>query len=91
MGSQAATIVLGQEYLPNRLGVASGVTLGLGVSVGGMFTPVLGRIADHYGLHAAILAIGALTALALIIGLFMPDPAKRRALLLSRREAVPSA
>jgi FSR family fosmidomycin resistance protein-like MFS transporter len=87
MGSQAATIVLGQEYLPNRLGVASGVTLGLGVSVGGMFTPVLGRIADHYGLHAAILSIGGLTALALIIGLFMPNPMKRRALLISRREA----
>jgi FSR family fosmidomycin resistance protein-like MFS transporter len=87
-GSQAATIVLGQEYLPNRLGVASGVTLGLGVSIGGMFTPVLGTIADHYGLHAAILSIGALTAIALIIGLFMPNPAKRRALLLSRRAAL---
>jgi FSR family fosmidomycin resistance protein-like MFS transporter len=87
-GSQAATIVLGQEYLPNRLGVASGVTLGLGVSIGGMFTPVLGTIADHYGLHAAILSIGALTAIALIIGLLMPNPAKRRALLLSRRAAL---
>lgn len=86
-GSQAARIVLGQEYLPNRLGVASGVTLGLGVSIGGMFTPVLGTIADHYGLHAAILSIGALTAIALLIGLFMPNPIKRRALLLSRRAA----
>ncbi len=29
-------VVLGQEYLPRRLGMASGVTLGLAVSVGGM-------------------------------------------------------
>ena len=29
-------VVLGQEYLPHRVGVASGVTLGLAVSVGGM-------------------------------------------------------
>jgi FSR family fosmidomycin resistance protein-like MFS transporter len=87
-GSQAATIVLGQELLPNRLGVASGVTLGLGVSVCGMFTPVLGRIADHWGLHASLLAIGGLTAVALLIGLTMPDPAKRRRLLLKRTAAV---
>jgi FSR family fosmidomycin resistance protein-like MFS transporter len=86
-GSQAATIVLGQEYLPNRLGVASGVTLGLGVSVGGMFTPVLGTIADHQGLHAALLAISALTATAMLIGFTMPNPEKRRALLLSRGAA----
>jgi FSR family fosmidomycin resistance protein-like MFS transporter len=83
-GSQAATIVLGQEYLPNRLGVASGVTLGLGVSVGGMFTPVLGTIADHYGLHASLLAIAALTASAIVIGFTLPNPEKRRALLMSR-------
>ncbi|HEY5339408.1 MAG TPA: hypothetical protein VIK27_00145, partial [Candidatus Aquilonibacter sp.] len=81
---QAAMIVLGQEYLPNRLGVASGVTLGLGVSVGGMFTPVLGMIADHWGLHASLLTIAALTALAIALGFTMPDPARRRALLLGR-------
>jgi MFS transporter, FSR family, fosmidomycin resistance protein len=83
-GSQAAMIVLGQEYLPNRLGVASGVTLGLGVSVGGMFTPVLGTIADHWGLHASLLTIAALSALALALGFTMPNPARRRALLLGR-------
>ena len=83
-GSQAATIVLGQEYLPNRLGVASGVTLGLGVSVGGMFTPVLGAIADHWGLHASLLAIAALTAVAICIGFTLPNPAERRALLAGR-------
>jgi FSR family fosmidomycin resistance protein-like MFS transporter len=88
MGSQAATIVLGQEYLPNRMGMASGVTLGLGVSVGGMFTPVLGAIADHYGLHASILAIGALSALALAVGFTMPNPEKRRARLLARGATV---
>ncbi len=80
-GSQAPTIVLGQEYLPNRLGMASGVTLGLAVSVGGMFSPVLGAIGDRYGLHASMLGIVALTALALAAGLTMPSAEKRRALL----------
>lgn len=89
-GSQAATIVLGQEYLPNRLGIASGITLGVGVSIGGMFTPVLGRIADHYGLHASMLAIAALTAISIVLSLTLPDPTKRRAIL-SARAAVAGA
>jgi FSR family fosmidomycin resistance protein-like MFS transporter len=80
-GSQAPTIVLAQDYLPNRLGMASGVTLGLAVSVGGMFSPVLGAIGDHAGLHASMLAIVGLTAVALAVGLTMPSTEKRRALL----------
>ena len=43
-------VVLGQEYLPHRVGVASGVTLGLAVSVGGMCAPLLGRLATWHGL-----------------------------------------
>ena len=43
-------VVLGQEYLPHRVGFASGVTLGLAVSVGGMCAPLLGRLAIWQGL-----------------------------------------
>jgi FSR family fosmidomycin resistance protein-like MFS transporter len=86
--SQPATIVLGQDYLPNRLGVASGVTLGLAVSVGGAFTPILGHIGDVWGTHASILAIGGLSVISLLIGFTMPDPVKRRAKLAARTEAI---
>ncbi len=47
-------VVLGQEYLPHRVGVASGVTLGLAVSVGGMAAPLLGRLGDSYGLQTVL-------------------------------------
>jgi FSR family fosmidomycin resistance protein-like MFS transporter len=47
-------IVLGQQYLPGRLGFASGVTLGLGVSIGGMVAPLVGSYADRAGLVAAL-------------------------------------
>jgi FSR family fosmidomycin resistance protein-like MFS transporter len=87
LGSQAASIVLGQEYLPNRLGVASGVTLGLGVSIGGMFTPILGRIADRFGLHASLLAIAAIVAVSLAVSFTLPNPEQRRAKLLARAAA----
>jgi len=47
-------VVMGQEYLPGRVGTASGVTLGLAVSVGGVLTPALGFVADHTDLRAAL-------------------------------------
>jgi len=46
--------VMGQEYLPGRVGTASGVTIGLAVTLGGAAAPVLGRIADLHGIHTAI-------------------------------------
>ena len=47
-------IVLGQKYLPKSVGFASGITLGLGVSIGGLFSPLLGGYADVHGLTAAL-------------------------------------
>lgn len=47
-------VVMGQEYLPNRVGTASGVTLGLAVSVGGLVAPLLGAIADQSGVRTVI-------------------------------------
>ena len=53
----AVQTTLGQEYLPNRLGTASGVTIGLAVSVGGMFAPILGWLADAHGIRVVLVAL----------------------------------
>jgi MFS transporter, FSR family, fosmidomycin resistance protein len=47
-------ITLGQEYLPTRPGTASGVTVGLTVSIGGITAPFLGALADTRGLSTAL-------------------------------------
>lgn len=47
-------VTLGQDYLPGRVGTASGVTLGLTVSVGGLASPVIGVIADAASLQVAL-------------------------------------
>ncbi|WP_197680093.1 MFS transporter [Microlunatus soli] len=62
-------VSLGQHYLPRRIGTASGVTLGLAMTVGGLITPLLGMLADRAGLRAiwAVLLIFPLTALALTL------------------------
>ena len=57
-------VVLGQEYLPRRVGMASGVTLGLAVSVGGMCAPLLGRLGDRYGLDNVVFLLLALMIVA---------------------------
>ncbi|MDZ7916861.1 MAG: MFS transporter [Rhodococcus sp. (in: high G+C Gram-positive bacteria)] len=59
----APQVTLAQDYLPNRPGTASGVTLGLAMSVGGIASPLFGYLADHYGPR---MAIGATTAVLLV-------------------------
>ena len=48
------TVLLGQKYLPVNIGFASGVTMGLGNSIGGMTAPLLGNYADTHGLTATL-------------------------------------
>jgi FSR family fosmidomycin resistance protein-like MFS transporter len=68
-------VVLGQQYLPNHIGLSSGVTLGISVTVGGVATPLLGQVADHYGVWAAIAALALSPPLAAALGLTLPHPA----------------
>lgn len=67
-------VMLGQDYLPNRIGTASGVTVGLAVSIGGLFSPVVGWIADSFGLHTALTILIILPAVALVMATFLREP-----------------
>ena len=51
------TIVMGQTYLPNHIGLSSGMTLGVAFSIGGMAAPLLGKVADHHGIWYALVSI----------------------------------
>jgi len=70
----SVTIVMGQELLPRRLGVASGVTIGLSIGLGGAGAPLLGLIADAHGLPTTIAVIAALPVPALVLALALPRP-----------------
>ncbi|MDR2744848.1 MAG: MFS transporter [Desulfovibrio sp.] len=65
-------VVMGQKYLPNRIGLASGVTLGLAVSVGGIAAPVLGKVADAHGLHPVMYTVAATALLPAILSFALP-------------------
>src|SRR3954447_22245617 len=73
----SVTVVMGQEYLPSRLGVASGVTLGLSICLGGLAAPLLGLVADHWGLTTTLHVIAALPVVGLLIALTLPRSGAR--------------
>ena len=59
IGTFGVTVVMGQEYLPGRIGVAAGITMGLSIGLGGVGAPIFGAFADAYGLSALMLALAA--------------------------------
>ncbi|WP_347351682.1 MFS transporter [Intrasporangium sp.] len=74
----AVFVVLGQDYLPNRIGTASGVTVGLAVSIGGLFNPIFGAIADATSLRTSLAIVMVLPVLGLLVSLTLREPAVRR-------------
>jgi FSR family fosmidomycin resistance protein-like MFS transporter len=72
--SYSPLIILGQRYLPNRIGFSAGVTLGLGVTIGGVTTPLLGRVADQHGLWAALAVLSLVPLVSAGLTLTLPRP-----------------
>ena len=68
----AVTIVMGQEYLPGRIGVASGVTIGLSIGLGGVGAALLGLVANAHGLKPVFELIAVLPLFALAFAQLLP-------------------
>jgi MFS transporter, FSR family, fosmidomycin resistance protein len=69
----SVTVVMGQEYLPSRLGIASGVTLGLAIGFGGLGAAILGAVADATSLRTALEVVALLPLPALALALALPE------------------
>jgi FSR family fosmidomycin resistance protein-like MFS transporter len=67
-------VTLAQDYLPTRVGTASGVTLGLTVSVGGIASPLIGTLADRTSLQVALVPLIAMPALSWLMARTLPEP-----------------
>ncbi|XVQ14609.1 MFS transporter [Spirillospora sp. CA-255316] len=68
-------VTLGQDYLPRRVGIAGGVTLGLTVSIGGIASPFIGAVADATSLQTALAPLIALPALGWLLLRPLDEPA----------------
>jgi FSR family fosmidomycin resistance protein-like MFS transporter len=68
------SVVLGQAYLPRNPGMASGLIVGFAIGAGGLGASVLGWVADHWGLTAALGISAGMPLLGFVVALFLPDP-----------------
>ena len=69
LASNSVTVVYAQELLPRHIGLASGLTLGLGFGAGGLGVGISGVLADLLGLHASIWSLVLLPSLAGLLAL----------------------
>ncbi|GAB7183849.1 MFS transporter [Kitasatospora sp. Ki12] len=67
-------VTLGQDYLPSRIGTASGITLGLTVSIGGLAGPLIGGLADATSLRTALLPLVLMPVLSWALFRTLPEP-----------------
>lgn len=70
------SIVMGQNYLPNRVGLSSGITLGVAISIGAA-TPLIGKIADIYSVWYGIATIACLPILVTAVAMSLPEKSKK--------------
>ena len=72
IGTFGVSLVMSQEYLPARVGMASGLSIGLAIGLGGVAALTLGAVADVVDLKAALVCTAVGPALALVVSLFLP-------------------
>lgn len=72
-------VTLGQDYLPSRVGTASGITLGLTVSIGGLVSPLIGAVADATSLQTALAPLVAMPVLSWALYRTLTDPGAKPA------------
>jgi FSR family fosmidomycin resistance protein-like MFS transporter len=75
--SLSITLVMAQRLVPGRVGVASGVILGLGFVTGGLGVPITGRIADLFGMQVALASLAVLLVLGSLVALTVPSDRDR--------------
>lgn len=72
--SYSPTIVLGQTYLAKSIGFASGITLGVSQTIGGIIAPVVGNLADTYSLPLAMMTLVPFLVVGLGASMILKDP-----------------
>ena len=66
--------VLGQKYLAKNAGFASGITLGLGITLGGLVAPYVGHIADIYDVQTALMTLIPVGLMGLFMSFWLKEP-----------------
>ena len=72
VGTFGVTMVLAQEYLPRHIGMASGLSVGFALGLGGIAAVALGAIADSVGLETALYVCALAPVPGIVLALLLP-------------------
>jgi FSR family fosmidomycin resistance protein-like MFS transporter len=75
MSTWSTVMVMAQQILPDRAGMASGLMVGFALGTGGIGATLLGLVADHWGLTLVMGIAAALPVLSACVAWFIPQPA----------------
>ena len=78
ISSFSVTVVMAQDLLPGRLGMASGLMVGFAIGTGGLGVTLLGTVADAWGVPAALHRLAFMPLVGLLLCLFLPAAAFHR-------------
>jgi FSR family fosmidomycin resistance protein-like MFS transporter len=73
VGTFGLTMVMSQEYLPRQIGMASGLSIGFSIGLGGVAALGLGALADAVDLRAALYVCAAAPVAGLVLTLLLPS------------------
>jgi FSR family fosmidomycin resistance protein-like MFS transporter len=74
VGTFGVTMVLSHLYLPRHIGMASGLSVGLAMGIGGVAAVVLGAVADAIDLRLALTLSALPPLLGVVSALRLPRP-----------------
>lgn len=77
ISSFATTLVYAQEMMPDNVGMASGLTIGFSVGLGGVGTTLLGIFADKFTLYEVMIGMTILPLIGLFMALLLPRIPKK--------------
>lgn len=80
IGSFGITMVMSQDYLPRQIGLASGLSIGFAIGLGGVAAVILGAIADSVDLRTALYVSAAAPVVAFALTLLLPSDARGHSL-----------
>src|SRR5262249_56634815 len=72
VGTFGVTMVMSQEYLPQHIGMASGLSIGLSIGLGGIAALILGAVADSVDLRTAFYLCAAAALLGAALTTLLP-------------------
>ena len=77
VGTFSVTMVMSQEYMPRHIGLASGLSIGFSIGLGGIAAVTLGAVADSVDLEAALWVCALAPLLGIVLTLLLPSTRTR--------------